>query len=999
MKKVASVEFNNFRAFKGNEIIDFRNNNGQIADLICIYGQNGMGKTSFFDGIEWFSSGEIDKFEDKYIIKELNKYEGNILKNIYSDDEESYVKVAFSDDDVAKRKTLNKKNSKNDYLKGTISPKKFNNVLLDKQILPHSKIDSFVYADNPASKYIQWGGFWDPSKKQRELFEKIYLINKNINKKLLKIKCEKENIEEQLSSISIIDEKIKEINYEINLYNSIKVKDIEEIELIKKENNEILKIPNTNNINKIKIKLITLKDDIINRNRKILYLIKYYEYYCSEMLVKNNLELKRVNKKIDFYKELYEVGEYWFDSYEEYKKITLIINNKNDRLKLLQSEIKNLLLDKNKLNEQLNNVIQKINSIEENKLNILNDILKINEISNEIINLEQEKENVEKRIIECFASKAEYSELLATFESFIYKNRSIEFYRFINRLPDVDGCMDEIKKEYEEKAKETFYKIDSIKKKIAEKQKLYNESLITYENLEDVSVKVREYVLKNNDNICPICKTEFRTVSDLMSKINLTDYQKITESLYLNLEEFRNELKRVYDENNSYIDEWNKILDKTIIKLDKSKAQKENEILESQKNKINISKNIDFLKQDQIKIKESILEFGSYNGEYTKEAVEEWIDSLIKCYRENKSNIEEKILKLIIVQEKIIKECEEEKKYIDSLYKKHRDYSEDQRNINLISKIDTINNENIEWREIKEFYENLNEKYNYVLSKQKKIEIQRLKRRFLFINDCILGNYEIYEEDLFKQYGNELYNNEIDLTKMLLETRENIRKISQLNIKINSANYILSENTIWQYNNEKKRLNEKLNKIEKDISKYDYIKREVGKMFDLLKNNLELNIKKVFGSKTINQIYKEIEPHKEFTELNYEVSFNDKDIPELYIKGKSKADGKEVLPEFFYSSAQLNSVALSIFLAGALTLPNISVNTIFIDDPVGHFDDINVLSFVDLLRNIIKEGKWQIVISTHDESFYNILKNKISNEYYNSKFIKFYSLGKTVDDI
>ncbi|NGT27520.1 hypothetical protein G6Z19_12505, partial [Clostridium perfringens] len=73
---------------------------------------------------------------------------------------------------------------------------------------------------------------------------------------------------------------------------------------------------------------------------------------------------------------------------------------------------------------------------------------------------------------------------------------------------------------------------------------------------------------------------------------------------------------------------------------------------------------------------------------------------------------------------------------------------------------------------------------------------------------------------------------------------------------------------------------------------------------------------------------------------------------------------------------------------------DLKVKTIFIDDPVGHFDDINVLAFVDLLRNIIVDGKWQIVISTHDESFFNLLKNKISDDYYNSKFITFSSIGK-----
>jgi len=148
----------------------------------------------------------------------------------------------------------------------------------------------------------------------------------------------------------------------------------------------------------------------------------------------------------------------------------------------------------------------------------------------------------------------------------------------------------------------------------------------------------------------------------------------------------------------------------------------------------------------------------------------------------------------------------------------------------------------------------------------------------------------------------------------------------------------------------------------------------------------------------MNQIYSIIEPNKEFKKLKIEVAFtnngnkDDEDVPELHLESDGD-DDETILPEYFFSTAQLNTVALSIFLGQALSM-DLEVKTIFIDDPVGHFDDINVLAFVDLLRNIIKDGKWQIVISTHDESFYNLLKNKISDEYYNSKFITFSSIGK-----
>ena len=75
------------------------------------------------------------------------------------------------------------------------------------------------------------------------------------------------------------------------------------------------------------------------------------------------------------------------------------------------------------------------------------------------------------------------------------------------------------------------------------------------------------------------------------------------------------------------------------------------------------------------------------------------------------------------------------------------------------------------------------------------------------------------------------------------------------------------------------------------------------------------------------------------------------------------------------------------------------VNTIFIDDPIGHFDDLNILSFIDVLRTIITETNWQIIISTHEENFYEVMKIKLNSKYYNSKFFKFKDEGNIEEDM
>ncbi len=185
MNRIKRVELNNFRAFEGNEIFDLLGNNDEPADFICIYGSNGMGKSSFVDGIEWIFTGEIDRIEkDKRILEEYN---GHILKNYNSSDKEkASIKVIFDDDEYIVKEANKYSNSKNDYSKGTVQPAKYKNkkLVATEQILPHSKIDGFVQAKKPEDKFEEWGKIWDSDGKQRKIFNQIYQLKKICKNKL-----------------------------------------------------------------------------------------------------------------------------------------------------------------------------------------------------------------------------------------------------------------------------------------------------------------------------------------------------------------------------------------------------------------------------------------------------------------------------------------------------------------------------------------------------------------------------------------------------------------------------------------------------------------------------------------------------------------------------------------------------------------------------------------------------------------------------------------------
>ena len=80
----------------------------------------------------------------------------------------------------------------------------------------------------------------------------------------------------------------------------------------------------------------------------------------------------------------------------------------------------------------------------------------------------------------------------------------------------------------------------------------------------------------------------------------------------------------------------------------------------------------------------------------------------------------------------------------------------------------------------------------------------------------------------------------------------------------------------------------------------------------------------------------------------------------------------EIVPNLYFSSAQINILSFCIFLAKALNAKDDKgkdVNCIFIDDPIQAMDDINILSVVDLLRNIAFANDKQVLITTHDRNF------------------------------
>lgn len=146
----------------------------------------------------------------------------------------------------------------------------------------------------------------------------------------------------------------------------------------------------------------------------------------------------------------------------------------------------------------------------------------------------------------------------------------------------------------------------------------------------------------------------------------------------------------------------------------------------------------------------------------------------------------------------------------------------------------------------------------------------------------------------------------------------------------------------------------------------------------------------------INELYRKIDPHPDYKTVTFKCDFSDTK-PKLNVCVYHEKQDELIIPNLYFSTAQLNILSLSIFLAKALNAKDdkeIPIECIFIDDPIQSMDSINILSTIDLLRSIVVNHKKQIILSTHDENFHNLLKKKMPSNLFNSKFMELETFGK-----
>ncbi len=185
--------------------------------------------------------------------------------------------------------------------------------------------------------------------------------------------------------------------------------------------------------------------------------------------------------------------------------------------------------------------------------------------------------------------------------------------------------------------------------------------------------------------------------------------------------------------------------------------------------------------------------------------------------------------------------------------------------------------------------------------------------------------------------------------------------------------------------------NKEIKKAQKQESRLKAIDKLCKKISSLLRNESNRAVEShisAYGPLT-TRLQQRLRSVYGFEEVRLSASGGD-----VYVR--VRRGEKELKPTDFFSDSQKQILMLSLFLAGRLTQTWSSFAPILMDDPVTHFDDLNAFAFAELIRGIVERGagQHQFIISTCEERLFQLLRAKLGSLQGGARVYHFVSIGK-----
>lgn len=1028
--KIKTVEISAFRIYDDpkNAIFDFTDKRGDIANFVSLYAPNGFGKTSFYDAVEWGVTKSINRFHirskelEKLANFQAQKNEHPLIRNTKSV-RDTYVKVV-SDSKIYEEKFKKHGNQIHDI--------NFKNHVVDdfqQVILSQEWISAFLTESDGETRYkkfmekpdlVSINNYYNNLKLQLGVLkDEKYILNEKINQ------CEKE------INNTIQEDLLTTINTQIqSLISEFQQQGLFQIQLSStKEDIKKLKDVIANN------KISQNKEAALNAHLDHISLAKigdenvtginlYFEYKLKLQDVFNNIKI--LESHLTGFNEL------------EKQSNELIAINKNVSIILEQrdkcTEIIHLFYDYKKIYDSLKDKITEISNIE-NKISQFDKNLEIvrreeakvkstldsaieqfNVIDNKITQLPNLKELISKTkteisFIEAFTISERAKQSNRDKEILLLNDLMSNIHRILNNLA-VDGYSLDFLDDNQELI-DLISKLKGKRKILSEKEGILGELNRKIKNQKKLNSTIQSFIEsglaiinERQTSTCPLCEQTFNSYTELAKRISNNKalsglLKEMLSKQVLLLNNISSIEKEIANGKAALIEFYNL---KTAELIDKVKLLKD----ESDKVKKEIINKENELKKAQAALTD-------YNIQLEGLSIDEFENALQKRKMELTNS---KILsseKLV----KILSDVNISKELVESL----------RGNINLILKEIELLNSNEKYLKVTNWFRDnipnsaldndkiirIKEEYDRQLNKM--LENQKIIEKIIETESKKLASYTKEGLNIRK---NELLRDRIEIQQIIDGYTNFIKSLLEVDIVNISRTKLdnLFEEKEFNYKqelNKNKRLLEEYSKLEKYSenivvflqseksrdallkikSELDSLNNRVEPILNEERNRtkayLQQRIQGFFYEKLINDLYKKIDPHPEFKEVKFQADF-ESDSPRLDVFVRNNDDESMLIPNLYFSTAQINILSLSIFLATALNSKK--YDCIFIDDPIQSMDSINALSTIDLLRSISVNHNKQIILSTHDENFHNLLKKKIPPELFKSKFLELESFGK-----
>ncbi|WP_066961020.1 AAA family ATPase [Microbulbifer sp. Q7] len=1055
--KIKRIEIQAFKSYLDAKdgTFDFSIDANKVARFVSIYAPNGFGKTSFCDAVDYAITEKIHRYSRMKQIESSNVDE--VRQHNIEGERQYLIRNKFADDSLDTRVTVEVDNRKEPFesiYKAARSGRADYNVkkearketaFFEGAMLYQEAIDSFLRESNPSSRFSKL------AQSDEELLEvsnkraALLSFKSDIKKKADEL-C-KAQIEAQEKIDKLLNEKkgVSTINNYISTLNSsLSTHVLSEIDIDKGFSHD--------DIEHMHQKII-VADSLLNQRihssskRKAslsLHLSKldsHIEYFHELNKIRENIESlkaalnsynesERLSKIKKNHIEALEILERRLADIDEYARMANAYHLENKKYLDLKSDhektlrlisenshtIKKLKVKDEKVEHEKQEKVDKLRDTENKKS-------RANEIFNEITALEEKikRSNMEKGSI-----AQNIFNLRKKSEKLISEKEKIDNFKITEQLQPEDTLFLERETVNSLRNIQAKYIEDTSKSQteVARLRKLNSDLSSTREysdQLKTLIKKAHDIVIKTQLSDCPVCQYSYGSHSKLESQLAsnplLSSKEKellkeisacearinlLTKSSEKNQIAFNENIEKIiqnYQNKIIFIRRQQETYQKEEYKL--AIENKESiERLETIKNEVSHQTRTDFEKNQKAlseKLTKDIHDISKFKSE---------IENKITTESMSARQLEDKILNIKLDLEKqentlskysdlerfIAKNkwrCRSGEDFNNLLLPQKRKLLEDiriEKENSIATKIKiTLESEKIPPILSGLSSSELKNRIEHALLSQNKLNENLAEFRTILLSLGI-KNEHLPEKEFIRNCLNEEISKHNEELKRFDSEKSNLETIERLTKEISGNEGIKS-------------LEKKKTILERKIEATKSIISEIDTDIENLGRHIENKVDLFFKTDLINKIYRAIDPHPEFKNIRFECKSDDK--PKLLIKAETIDGNASASPVLSFSSAQVNVLALSIFLARALNLKDDDgnpVDCIFIDDPVQSIDSINTLSLIDLFRALTVRFDKQIIVTTHDENFHELLKKKMPKKQFPSKYLRLESFGKVAVD-